>query len=187
MNIETNNMHIEKNFCFSFGILFSNFLKKDENLEFTIYKKIFYMKFIKNSKYTNIIYIERNILNHKTIDFYWNSRNHFQYQTPYENFLNLNEKHLDHFLDLNINNSFSNKRRRRRKFLTDDERRIARILKNRRTAEESRQRRIQKMKQLESFVVLSEEREKKLREEIFYLAKENAARIIELILLKKNA
>jgi hypothetical protein len=187
MNIETNNMHIEKNFCFSYGISCLYYWKKDNDLEFAIYKKIFHLKFNKDFKYTSIIYIERNISNYKIIDFYWSNRNHFHFQTQYETFLNLNEKHIDHFLDLNMNNSFSTKRRRRRKFLTDDERRIARILKNRRTAEESRQRRIQKMKQLESFVVLSEEREKKLREEISYLAKENAARTVELILIKKKS
>nr|UXY87662.1 bZIP transcription factor 17 [Cryptomonas curvata] len=186
MNIETNNMHIEKNFCLSHGISRLDSWKKENIFEFTIYTKIFHSKFFKNSKNINIIYIERNISNYKTIDFYWSNRHHFQYQTQYENFLNLNEKNLEHFLDLNINNSFSTKRRRRRKFLTDDERRIARILKNRRTAEESRQRRIQKMKQLENYVILSEEREKKLREEISYLAKENAVRTVELILIKKN-
>jgi hypothetical protein len=188
MNIETNNMHIEKNLCFSCGISYLDYWKKDNNLDFDLFKKIFHQKSFKNPKSGSIIYFDRNISSYKTIDLYCSEGNHSQYQYQFENFLNLNdaEKNLDQFLDLSVNNTFSGKRRRRRKFLTDDERRIARILKNRRTAEESRQRRIQKMKQLEGFVILSEERERKLREEICYLGKENATQIVELILIKKK-
>ena len=188
MNFETNNMHIEKNLCFSNGICYLDTCKKPDNFEFEIFKKIFHIKEYKNSKHTNIVYVERNISSYKTIDLFYGNRNLFQYQTHYENFVNLNdtEKSFDHFSELIVNNSFCTKRRRRRKFLTDDERRIARILKNRRTAEESRQRRIQKMKQLESFAILSEERERKLRDEICYLGKENATQTLELVLLRKK-
>jgi len=78
------------------------------------------------------------------------------------------------------------KRRKRRKFTTDEERRIATILKNRRTAEVSRQRRMQKMKDLENFAATFDEKEKKLREEIQYLGKQNSIQAAELVLLKEK-
>jgi len=188
MNTETNNMHIEKNLCFSNGLFSSDSWKKYNYCEFEILKKIFHQNIFKNFKHTNIIYIERNISTYKVIDLYSTNRNLFQYHTQFQNFLNLNndEKNFDQFSELIVNSAFCTKRRRRRKFLTDDERRIARILKNRRTAEESRQRRIQKMKQLENFAISSEERERKLREEICYLGKENATQTLELILIRKK-
>lgn len=77
------------------------------------------------------------------------------------------------------------RRRKRRKFASEEERRVARILKNRRTAEESRQRRIQKMKTLENFVSVSEEREKIIKEELRIIGVQSAIRTVELILTKK--
>jgi hypothetical protein len=96
------------------------------------------------------------------------------------------EKPNDSIIASNFGMFSHGKRRRRRKFNTDEERRIARILKNRRTAEESRQRRIQKMKDLEIFAASFEEREKKLREEIQYLGRQNAKQEVELMLLNER-
>ena len=78
------------------------------------------------------------------------------------------------------------RRRKRRKFASEEERRVARILKNRRTAEESRQRRIHKMKTLENFVSISEERERKFKEEIRLIGIQGAFHFVELLLLKKH-
>ena len=77
------------------------------------------------------------------------------------------------------------RRRKRRKFATEEERRVARILKNRRTAEESRQRRIQKMKTLENFVSNSVEREKRFKDEIRIIGIQSALKMVELITLRK--
>mmetsp|Transcript_38953 Transcript_38953/g.97538 ORF Transcript_38953/g.97538 Transcript_38953/m.97538 type:complete len:206 (-) Transcript_38953:1013-1630(-) len=96
------------------------------------------------------------------------------------------EKHPCPFTNSTMDESSQGKRRKRRNFTTDEERRIARILKNRRTAEESRQRRIQKMKDLENFAASLDEREKKLREENQFLGKQNASQAAELILLKEK-
>lgn len=57
-------------------------------------------------------------------------------------------------------------RKKRRQFLSDDERRQARILKNRRTAEESRQRRLRKMKELEEISAKETARANALEEEV---------------------
>lgn len=57
-------------------------------------------------------------------------------------------------------------KRKRRQYASEEERRTARILKNRRTAEESRQRRLKKMKDLEEYAKGAAEREQALREEI---------------------
>jgi hypothetical protein len=97
-----------------------------------------------------------------------------------------NTKPINLFLNSSIDENSTGKRRKRRKFTTDEERRIARILKNRRTAEESRQRRIQKMKDLENFAASFDEKEKKLREEIQYLGKQNANQAAELCMLKEK-
>lgn len=56
-------------------------------------------------------------------------------------------------------------KKKRRTYNTEEERRKARILKNRRTAEESRQRRMKKMKELEEYAETAAMREKKLQEE----------------------
>jgi hypothetical protein len=190
MNLETNNIHIEKNLCFTYGISYLDYWKKNKNLIINMQKKFFDQNTIKNLKNTNIIYVDKDQFYFKTADFFCIDRNCSQYYYQYESFLDLNytetEKNLEQFINLRSENLFINKRRRRRKFLTDDERRMARILKNRRTAEESRQRRIQKMKQLENLVISYEEREKKLKEEICYLGKENASQTVELLLLKKG-
>lgn len=96
------------------------------------------------------------------------------------------EKEEKFFSNSTKTEATAGKRRRRRRFTSDEERKVARILKNRRTAEESRQRRIQKMKDLENFAANSEEREKKLREQIHYLGKQNASQEIELLLLNRR-
>ena len=97
-----------------------------------------------------------------------------------------NTKPIHLFINSSIDENLTGKRRKRRKFTTDEERRIARILKNRRTAEESRQRRIQKMKDLENFAASFDEKEKKLREEIQFLGKQNANQAAELNMLKEK-
>lgn len=56
-------------------------------------------------------------------------------------------------------------KKKRKTYSTEEERRKARILKNRRTAEESRQRRMKRMKELEEFVASSAIREKELQED----------------------
>lgn len=56
-------------------------------------------------------------------------------------------------------------KKKRKTYSNEEERRKARILKNRRTAEESRQRRMKKMKDLEEFAASSQVREKELQEE----------------------
>lgn len=56
-------------------------------------------------------------------------------------------------------------KKKRKTYNTEEERRKARILKNRRTAEESRQRRMKRMKELEEYVASSAIREKDLQEE----------------------
>lgn len=94
-------------------------------------------------------------------------------------------KEKQNFISTNFCNLI-NIRRRRRKFASEEERRVARILKNRRTAEESRQRRIQKMKTLENFVLVSEEREKNSKEEIRVIGLQSAFRAVELIILNKE-
>ncbi|ABW98081.1 hypothetical protein HAN_2g257 (nucleomorph) [Hemiselmis andersenii] len=96
------------------------------------------------------------------------------------------EKQACSFTNSTNDENSHGKRRKRRNFTNDEERRIARILKNRRTAEESRQRRIQKMKDLENFAASLDQREKKLREENQFLGKQNASQAAELILLKEK-
>lgn len=106
---------------------------------------------------------------------------------PHANSRNfISNKASNHYLNSSMEENSIGKRRKRRKFTTDEERRIARILKNRRTAEESRQRRIQKMKDLENFAASFDEKEKKLREEIQFLGKQNANQAAELDLLKEK-
>ncbi|CAN8064126.1 unnamed protein product [Agarophyton chilense] len=57
-------------------------------------------------------------------------------------------------------------KKKRKTYSTEEERRQARILKNRRTAEESRQRRLKRMKELEDIAAKAETRERELIEEI---------------------
>jgi|EP00802_Teleaulax_amphioxeia_P006906 hypothetical protein len=92
----------------------------------------------------------------------------------------------NNFISPDFGDIMENTRRKRRKFASEEERRIARILKNRRTAEESRQRRIHKMRTLENFVSLSEEREKMIKEELRLIGIQSAFRTVELILSKKK-
>lgn len=76
--------------------------------------------------------------------------------------------------------------RRRRAFLTDEERRHARIMKNRRTAEESRQRRQRRMAELEREVKSNDARESALAAEKERLMTDNAALKAENALLKAD-
>lgn len=57
-------------------------------------------------------------------------------------------------------------KRKRKQYSSEEERRTARILKNRRTAEESRQRRLKRMKELEDIAEGAAVRENKLMKEI---------------------
>ncbi|CDF38844.1 unnamed protein product [Chondrus crispus] len=66
-------------------------------------------------------------------------------------------------------------KKKRRTYNTEEERRKARILKNRRTAEESRQRRMKKMKDLEDYAETAAIREKKLQEETRLVKRQLAA------------
>ncbi|KAI0564391.1 Basic-leucine zipper [Gracilaria domingensis] len=57
-------------------------------------------------------------------------------------------------------------KKKRKTYNTEEERRQARILKNRRTAEESRQRRLKRMKELEEIAAKAETRERELLDEV---------------------
>lgn len=70
--------------------------------------------------------------------------------------------------------------RKRRVYATEEERRMARILKNRRTAEASRLRRIQKIQELQNILMEFQQREEKLNEEIVQLRQELAAQVAEV-------
>ncbi|GJQ09670.1 hypothetical protein GpartN1_g1461.t1 [Galdieria partita] len=71
-------------------------------------------------------------------------------------------------------------RRKRTMYATEEERRMARILKNRRTAEESRLRRIQRIQELQNILIESQQREEKLNEEIVQLRQELASQVAEV-------
>ena len=90
------------------------------------------------------------------------------------------------FSQTNFHDLITIRRRKRRKFSSEEERRVARILKNRRTAEESRQRRIHKMRTLENFVSVSEEREKRFKEETRFIAIQGAFYFVESVLFRKR-
>lgn len=80
-------------------------------------------------------------------------------------------------------------KKKRKTYNTEEERRKARILKNRRTAEESRQRRMKRMKELEEYVASSAIREKELQEEA-RLAKVQLATVresMEQVVAQKEA
>mmetsp|Transcript_619 Transcript_619/g.1113 ORF Transcript_619/g.1113 Transcript_619/m.1113 type:complete len:219 (+) Transcript_619:64-720(+) len=81
-------------------------------------------------------------------------------------------------------NEDQSKAGRKQLYASEEERRKARLLKNRRTAEESRQRRLQKMKELEAENAGFVEREKKLKEDIIKLRAELAAQVVEINNLK---
>jgi N-glycosylase/DNA lyase len=57
---------------------------------------------------------------------------------------------------------------------------FCRIMKNRRTAEESRLRRIQRIQELQNILIESQQREEKLNEEIVQLRQELAAQVAEV-------
>jgi hypothetical protein len=65
-------------------------------------------------------------------------------------------------------------RKKRRQYKTEEERRNARIIKNRRTAEESRQRRLRRMHELEESAKLNAERVRQLEHEVMALKAELA-------------
>ncbi|PXF41088.1 hypothetical protein BWQ96_09192 [Gracilariopsis chorda] len=68
--------------------------------------------------------------------------------------------------DLNAQQQQPQAKRRRKTYHTEEERRQARILKNRRTAEESRQRRLKRMKELEEIAAKAAARERELLDQI---------------------
>jgi len=181
---------LEKNFCvlqrkqteFFFNEIYSNDELKDE-----IYTEYNYPK---NINYPNI-----NPLNIRSDEF-----ENLNFLTTSSKSVNLsyNQQLLENcindidfvygknnYLTADFNDLTTIRRRKRRKFASEEERRVARILKNRRTAEESRQRRIQRMRTLENFVSISEERERKFKEEIRLIALQSAFRMVELILRRK--
>eukprot|EP00871_Galdieria_phlegrea_P004077 jgi/Galph1/4670/GphlegSOOS_G3402.1 len=99
--------------------------------------------------------------------------------------LNIREQknaNSNHSLSFSIGSSQkgSGTRRKRNTYATEEERRIARILKNRRTAEESRLRRIQRIQELQDILLRSQERERKLNEEIMQLRQELASQVAEV-------
>ncbi|EME31527.1 hypothetical protein Gasu2_44240 [Galdieria sulphuraria] len=81
-----------------------------------------------------------------------------------------------------VGNGQQNRRGRRKRtmYATEEERRMARILKNRRTAEESRLRRIQRIQELQNILIESQQREEKLNEEIVQLRQELASQVAEV-------
>lgn len=190
MKLELNKISIEKNFCLLNETPVYEFWRKESTSNPVPLKKIRERKLNGSHRPLHTVYIDKDRHGVKSIG----SRT----LVSGINGLIYNFSILPNIEEIEINKSgtnfnslvtshpLSNKRRKRRKFASEEERRIARILKNRRTAEESRQRRIQKMKNLENFAMISGEREKKLREEIQYLGKQNAKQYLEIIILKKN-
>ena len=183
---------LEKNCC-----VLANYKKEYQNFEDFYFRDI-NIDELRNLKYSIKINCYSNCSFDKkeeeaeNLNFF--SRNSCQINFPYNQHSFENDfSNMDFIYDENNNfilpdfDDFPTKRRRkRRKFESEEDRRMARILKNRRTAEESRQRRIQKMKSLENLVSISEEREKKFKEEIHLIGIQSAFRIVELILIKKG-
>jgi hypothetical protein len=190
MRLFTNHLTIEKNFCV--------FLRKDTDY---LGNENYFLENLNNTR------IEEQIFSKKT-NFPRNftatiKRNYFGdlnflsetpeiTNLPY-NFYTSNDDidcmdficGKNNFIPPDFSDMVTIRRRKRRKFASEEERRVARILKNRRTAEESRQRRIQKMRTLENFVSVSEEREKMIKEELHIIGVQSAIRTVELILTKK--
>mmetsp|Transcript_1103 Transcript_1103/g.2416 ORF Transcript_1103/g.2416 Transcript_1103/m.2416 type:complete len:198 (-) Transcript_1103:2943-3536(-) len=190
MELEYNKIYIQKDFFLLNEIPVYELWRKERVLDFTNFKKIRERKFNGSEKPLHTIYVDKEKHGAKLIDSkpLVSALNGFFYN--FSIIPNLEEmeinKTVNNFGPLQNHHILSNKRRKRRKFSSEEERRVARILKNRRTAEESRQRKIQRMKNLENFAITSGEREKKLREEIRYLGKQNAKQNLELILLKRK-
>ncbi|AAK39829.1 hypothetical protein (nucleomorph) [Guillardia theta] len=157
--IEKTNCQI-KSSCYTMDIIYQNYLSINK------FKKFFSIKIIQEIYIFNEIisflkFIDNFSFNSGLFSFQFNIFNLFYNKTEIE------FSEIGTFYETFL----SQKRRKRRKFANEEERRIARILKNRKTAEESRQRRIRKMKILESFVIISQEREKRLRKELYFLSK----------------
>jgi len=153
----------------------------DKNKEWNFYNK---------NNNPNNLFTNKRLADGDNLNFsFKNSRqigfhcNQLLYETGVSGIDFLSEK--NRFKATNFNDLMTIRRRKRRKFATEEERRVARILKNRRTAEESRQRRIQKMKTLENFVSNSEEREKRFKDEIRIIGIQSALKMVELITLRK--
>lgn len=191
MPTTTAHVALEKNFCVLIRYqkefvevedYFTKEFKIDKIREYNYQKKFNHSV---NTKHNKMLNTPENLSffpkNSRSTNFSYN-------QSPLENgFSNIEfiyEK--DNFISTSFNDLLTIKRRKRRKFASEEERRVARILKNRRTAEESRQRRIQKMKTLENFVSISEEREKKFKEELHLIGLQSAFRMVELILMRKR-
>merc|ERR1712216_927298 len=109
----------------------------DKNKEWNFYNK---------NNNPNNLFTNKRLADGDNLNFsFKNSRqigfhcNQLLYETGVSGIDFLSEK--NHFKETNFNDLMTI--RKRKKFATEEERRVARILKNRRTAEESRQRRIQ--------------------------------------------
>jgi len=176
-------IYLEKNLCFLYDIIYLEYWKEEIQLD-KFYIKL-NEKCEKNLKHVNLIqtqtycYVPRCYVYQNYFYFYY-----------YKHLLavkkNSVHKNLIYFANLNTQKLLFEKRRKRRKFSNDEERRIARILKNRRTAEESRQRKIQKMKELENFVLFLEGEERKKKKELLFLGKISAFQTARHFFLKKN-
>ncbi|AFP65226.1 hypothetical protein CMESO_23 (nucleomorph) [Chroomonas mesostigmatica CCMP1168] len=183
--LEADPKNYEKTLYFLFGIPFFDSWKKFSNDDFDSFREI---RGKKNSDHNDFLGISRFQTHQNTHPLIYKGHNNFTC------FLNQQSQDFNFSLgkqsDYNLNDTtkefFSGKRRTRRKFKTDGERKYARLLKNRRTAEESRQRRIQKMKELENYTANFEEIENKLKEEIEYLKDQNNFQSGEIQFLKNQ-
>jgi len=97
-----------------------------------------------------------------------------------ENWSQSGQEQSQYSKDIESPQNRSRGRRKRTTYATEEERRIARIMKNRRTAEESRLRRIQRIQELQNILIESQQREEKLNEEIVQLRQELAAQVAEV-------
>jgi hypothetical protein len=175
-------LNFEKNISLLWGTILINFSQKQIEIFNLLFENLTgkQMEILED---TNFIYIDYNPFDFRLIDSdsYSLGLNKFFCHEIFlqEKELFSNTKPLFPFSDIQNPGNF--KRRKRRTFANDDERRIARIMKNRRTAEESRQRRIRRMKSLEDLAAESDFKEDKLFEEITYLGKLNANQLLKII------
>ena len=146
----------------NFNLVYEDVIRKTENISTTMHS----------------IYIEYPPFNFSIINLnsylFGQNRPFFQEIFQNDKSFYFHEKNLFNFTGSEIQDTPNIKRRKRRSFANEDERRIARIMKNRRTAEESRQRRIKRMKSLEDLAAESDYREERLIEELYYLGKLSA-------------
>jgi hypothetical protein len=185
--LEISIKNFETNFIFLCDIPFFESLENFPNDEFYSFRQIREKKNNVLDDYPEIFNFQLNQDKFEN-PFSFNFRNYdnFNFFSNYHSseFNCPIEKGSEYFFNNDMKNFSCGKRRKRRKFNTDGERKFARLLKNRRTAEESRQRRIQKMKELESYTSVCQERENQLKEEIQYLKNQNAFQLEEINYLK---